>query len=411
MVLAIRDDRARLLGSRVFRDTGPHSLRAILDQRGCPCGKGRQTVEHVMWECALASVASRRTARLIPACAALGAALDTCEPVSRDHAISTIALRALERGQRPDAYNTITGAGTPTRITQEEARPAALAHVLGVIREPLNWFRPTAQLARPLLRASLALIAAAIHASAPTLRAAAIASRRRTALHRALQHIRYYTWTHLKPAGTPCRCCALPGSLAPGVHVRRSRRPIHGALAQRAIAQREGVCATGPPQLASLRTFALRIEREAKQESSAAYAASFQLLQDTVPLDAAATATLAQADVASAYADALESSELPSAQARADADRALAAHRTALIDAANAWRRSTAAEAHYRDRNTRAYLISVFAGWASQTVSGLIREGQRAAARARRALNAAAATLRYAPTTPLTPVMSGGLSR
>ena len=403
MVLAIRDDRARLLGSRVFRDTGPHSLRAILDQRGCPCGKGRQTVEHVMWECALASVASRRTARLIPACAALGAALDTCEPVSRDHAISTIALRALERGQRPDAYNTITGAGTPTRITQEEARSAALAHVLGVIREPLNWFRPTAQLARPLLRASLALIAAAIHASAPTLRAAAIASRRRTVLHRALQHIRYYTWTHLKPAGTPCRCCAIPGSLAPGVHVRHSRRPIDGALAQRAIAQREGVCATGPPQLASLRTFALRIEREAKQESSAAYAASFQLLQDTVPLDAAATATLAQADVASAYADALESSELPSAQARADADRALAAHRTALIDAANAWRRSNAAEAHYRDRNTRAYLISVFAGWASQTVSGLIREGQRAAARARRALNAAAATLRYAPTTPLTP--------
>ena len=404
MVMAIRDDRIRLLGSRVFRNTGPHSIRAILDQRGCPCGKGRQTVEHVMWECELASVASRRTALLVPACAALGAALDACEPVSRDHAISSIARRALALGRHPDAYNTITGAGTPTRITREEARSAALAHVLGVIREPLSWFRPTAQLARPLLRASLALIAAAIHASAPTLRAAAIASRRRTVLHRALQHVRHYTWTHLKPAGLPCRCCALPGSPIPGVHVCRSRRPIDGVRARQAIQQREGVRANGPPQLASLRTFVLRVEHEAQQESRAAYADSFQLLQATVPLDDAVAATLARAEAAGAYAGALEASDLQSAQARAEADRALAAHRAAVIDAANAWRRSRAADATYWDRSTRAHLISIFAGWAAQTVSGLIREGQRAAVRAHMALKAAAASVRTSSTPPsLTP--------
>ena len=393
MVMAIRDDRARLLGSRVFRNTGPFSLGAILDRRGCPCGKGRQTVAHVLWECELASVASRRTSLLIPACATLGAALDLCEPVSRDHAISSIARRALERGRYPEAYSTITGA-TPTRVTSEEARSSALAHVLGVVREPTDWFRPTVSLARPLLRASLALIAAAIQASASTLRAAAAASRRQTALHRALQHLRYHTWTHLKPAGEPCRCCA------GGLHVSRSRRPIDGASARRAIEQREGVRANGPPQLASLHACVLRTEREAHRESLAAYTTSFQLLQATVPLDETVATTLVHADM---LVRALETSSLPSAQARADADRALAAHRAAVIEAANAWRRSTAAEAQFRDRHTRAHLISIFSGWAAQTVSGLIREGQRAAVKAHRALQAAAAALRAAPAPRLTP--------
>jgi hypothetical protein len=100
---------------------------------------------------------------------------------------------------------------------------------------------------------------------------------------------------------------------------------------------------------------------------------------------------------------ALETSSLPSAQARADADRALAAHHAAVIEAANAWRRSTAAEAQFRDRHTRAHLISIFSGWAAQTVSGLIREGQRAAVKAHRALQAAAAALRAAPAPRLTP--------
>ena len=65
-VLAARDDRVRLLGSRVFRDMGPHSLGAVLTKLGCPCGKGRQTVEHVLWECELSSVVTRRSS-LLPA--------------------------------------------------------------------------------------------------------------------------------------------------------------------------------------------------------------------------------------------------------------------------------------------------------------------------------------------------------
>jgi hypothetical protein len=61
-----------------------------------------------------------------------------------------------------------------------------------------------------------------------------------------------------------------------------------------------------------------------------------------------------------------------------------------VIDAANATRRSIAAEALFHDRHTRAQLVSIFASWAAQTVAGLIREGQRAAIKAHIALRAAA---------------------
>ena len=64
-----------------------------------------------------------------------------------------------------------------------------------------------------------------------------------------------------------------------------------------------------------------------------------------VPLDEAVAVTLERAEDAVACADALEISDLLSEQARADADRALAAHRAAVIEAANATRRSRVAEA------------------------------------------------------------------
>jgi hypothetical protein len=226
-----------------------------------------------------AALVTRRATLLTPACTALGTALDRCEPITRDHAVSSIVRRALERGQRPGAYRTLTGAGTPLSISREEAHQAALAHVLGIIQEPLNWFRPTIQLARPLLHASLAMIAAAIQASTTTLRHAILTSRRRMTLYCALQRLRYQTWTRPKPAGTPCRCCAIPGSPAPGVHVLGSRRPIDGARAVQAVVLREGVRAQPPHQLSSIRSFVIRTREEAYLASSAALTTSFHLLQ------------------------------------------------------------------------------------------------------------------------------------
>ena len=90
---------------------------------------------------------------------ALGKALDRCEPVSRDHAESTIVRRALEHGRRPAAYSSYIGS-TPTSFTAEEAETAALAHVLGIVHESMDWFRPTTALARPLLQAILSMVAA-----------------------------------------------------------------------------------------------------------------------------------------------------------------------------------------------------------------------------------------------------------
>jgi hypothetical protein len=77
----------------------------------------------------------------------------------------------LDQGRRPAAYSSYIGS-SPVSFTAEEAESAALAHVLGIVREPTEWFRPTMALARPLLQATLSMVAAAIHASKKTLQAA-----------------------------------------------------------------------------------------------------------------------------------------------------------------------------------------------------------------------------------------------
>ena len=74
---------------------GPHAHRP----------KSGISAHVIIWDCELFSVATRRRKLLAPACIALGKALDRCEPVSRDHAESTIARRALDQGWRPAAYS------------------------------------------------------------------------------------------------------------------------------------------------------------------------------------------------------------------------------------------------------------------------------------------------------------------
>jgi hypothetical protein len=107
-------------------------------------------------------------------------------------------------------------------------------------------------------------------------------------------------------------------------------------------------------------------------------------------------------DDAVVLAEALELVDLPSTDARADIDRAIAAHRAAVIAAANTATRHTAALDHSHACNARAHLVSRFACWAAQTISGLVIEGQRAAVRAHVALKAAAAARAAAPP-PISP--------
>ena len=386
--MALRDDRIKLLGSRAYAATGPHSLGAVLTEMGCPCGEGRQTVAHVIWDCELCSVATRRRKLLVPACTALGKALDRCEPVSRDHDESTIVRRALEHGRRPAAYSAFIGS-TPTSFTAEEAESAALAHVLGIVREPMDWFRPTTALSRPLLQVILSMVAAAIHASKKTLQAAHLVRRRRIQLHRALEHVRYHTWTHLKPAGMPCRCCTLPGSLVSGVHVQRSRRPVDGAKALRVVAQWEGQRINGPARLESLRVYTQRISDEATQQSSCSQRVYFTLLDVSDTRAEELIAARAAAEAALAFAEAREDSDLLSAQELIAADHAIAAHRAAAIQAGNSARSLTVAVAAAGSDRARRASAQYFSTWVDQMVTGLIRASQRAAVQGWKLIQAA----------------------
>jgi len=239
------------------------------------------------------------------------------------------------------------------------------------------------------------MVAAAIHASKKTLQAAHIVCRRRTQLHRALEQVRYHTWTHLKPEGAPCRCCALPGSLVPGVHVRRSRRPVDGAKALRAVAQREGQRINGPARLESLKVYARRIEGEVNQRSSQANRTGFNLYAVRTKCEEDLDVARAAAQAAVALAEDREASDFLSAQALVVADHAIAAHRTAAILAANVARDFTAAAHEAKIHSERSIATRYFSTWVDQTVTGLIRASQRAAVKGYqllRAANAARAT-------------------
>ena len=168
------------------------------------------------------------------------------------------------------------------------------------------------------------------------------------------------------------------------------------------LCSERGFVPTAPPQLSSLRSFVIRTREEAYLDSSAALQASFLLLQERAAREDAAAATLEIAEDATVLADVLDDADTPSSQLRAAAERALAAHRAAAIEAANAVRLSTAADARYRDLNSHAHRVSDFTQWAAQHVSGLIRSSQIAAVRSHRAQKAAVAA-RAAAAPRLTP--------
>ena len=127
IVMAIRDDRVRLLGSRVFRDTGPHSLGAVLTELGCPCGKGRQTVEHVLWECDLASVLTRRTTLLPPLLVPLLALRSTDanpSPATTPSPRSCAVLSNAVDARRLTAHSQVPGRPRAFRATRPTGLPS-----------------------------------------------------------------------------------------------------------------------------------------------------------------------------------------------------------------------------------------------------------------------------------------------
>ena len=93
-----------------------------------------------------------------------------------------------------------------------------------------------------------------------------------------------------------------------------------------------------------------------------------------------------------AAAEAREATDLLSAQEHIAADHAIAAHRAAAIQAANSTRDLDAAEATSQNDRRRRASAECFSAWVDQTVTGLIRAGQRAAVKGYKLIQAANAT-------------------
>ena len=173
------------------------------------------------------------------------------------------------------------------------------------------------------------------------------------------------------------------------MHVRRSRRPVDGAKALRAVAQREGQRINGPARLESLRIYSRRIEGEVNQRASQANRTGLNLYAARTKCEDDLDVSRAAAQAAVALAEDREASDLLLARALVAADHAIAAHRTAAILAANVAHDFTAAAHEAKIRGERSIATRFFSAWVNQTVTGLIRASQRAEVRGYQLIQAA----------------------
>ena len=144
-----------------------------------------------------------------------------------------------------------------------------------------------------------------------------------------------------------------------------------------------------PARLESLKVYAQRISDEATQQSTRSQRAYFTLLNVSDTRAEELIAARAAAEAAVAFAEAREASDLLSAQELIAADHAIAAHRAAAIQAANSARSLAAAVAAAGSDRARRASAQCFSTWVDQTVTGLIRTGQRAAVQGWKLIQAA----------------------
>ena len=228
-LLLLRADRAGLQASRAYPDGGARSHGGVLRARGCPCGLGPQTREHMLWTCQLRHVKRIRDAKLTPACRLLSKALGALDPTTGLHPAAAECDNALWLGTEP----------TATRVggvsyTADEMRLAVLRLLLGLADVPTGAsaqeMRAVRKAAKPVLCAVLDMLRYAEAASAKATAAAAAYSLALRQQAIALGWLRAYTWLNPRPAGGPCKCCmpaaqraACPASTA--VHVEKVSAP------------------------------------------------------------------------------------------------------------------------------------------------------------------------------------------
>ena len=225
-LLLLRADRAGLQASRAYPDGGPRSHGGVMRKRGCPCGQGPQTREHLLWTCQLRHVQRIREAKLTPACRHLSAALGALDTTTGLHPAAAECDNALWLGTEPTA----TSVGG-VRYTAADMRLAVLRLLLGLAEVPAHAaeqkMRAVRKAAKPVLCAVLDMLR---YAETASIKATAAAAAHSWALKQqaiALGWLRAYTWLNPRPAGGPCRCCvpavqraACPARTA--VHVERA---------------------------------------------------------------------------------------------------------------------------------------------------------------------------------------------
>ena len=119
-LLQMRADMTKLLSSRATLPSGPNSFGGILRTMRCPCGRGEQDQQHVIWRCRLPAVVSARD-RVRPALQQLSEALGLlADPTSGTHEVAS------------KAYGCFSDFELPPPALQL----SCTAHMLGIIVRP-----------------------------------------------------------------------------------------------------------------------------------------------------------------------------------------------------------------------------------------------------------------------------------
>ena len=185
-VLRLRDDHARLMSSRAFPHTKATSVGARLHATLCPCGRGVQNRQHLLWQCQLPRISQIRHTRLAPACTALRNQLSTCELVSGVHGVSDACCKALAQGCMPRSAGIMAVGGSGAVLSDDDMVAAATRHLLGVVVSPdssLGLARAL-RLAKPMLAAVADMLQASERATDAIIQCV-------FARHRAQQTLRF----------------------------------------------------------------------------------------------------------------------------------------------------------------------------------------------------------------------------
>ena len=186
-LLQMRADMTKLLSSRATLPSGSNSFGSILRGMWCPCGRGEQNQQHVLWRCRLPAVVSARD-RVRPALKQLSEALGVlADPVSGVHEVASRTYGCFLDFEPPPA----------------SLRLSCTAHMLGIIVRPTlqHGLRTALRMAKPVVSGVLEMQLASESAVRVLYQDATRAFRRRKVLAAAIELWRVRRHTCSMPPG------------------------------------------------------------------------------------------------------------------------------------------------------------------------------------------------------------------